>query len=71
MDLILYLVMIVVGFLIGVAVDRYFLKKKYDGNLEVSAKDTSQIFQFEIMTEPEKLQTQKSVTFRVKKVAEE
>lgn len=72
MDLILYYVMLVVVFLAGIALDRYFLHtKRYDGNLEVSEHDTSQIHQLEITTEPEKLQTQKSVVFRVKKVPSE
>ncbi len=44
---------------------------RFDGSLEVSEQDTSQIHRIEITTEPENLQTQEAVTFRVRKVPNE
>ena len=43
-------------------------KKKYDGHLDVSATDTSQIHQLEITTTPEQLADQDSVRFKVRKI---
>lgn len=42
--------------------------QKYDGFLDISEKDTKKIYQLEITTSPEKLQTQKRVVFRVRKI---
>lgn len=42
--------------------------RKYDGFLDVSANDTSQIHRLDITTDPENLKDQKRVVFKVRKV---
>lgn len=66
-------VFIVVALLVGFILGRASKSGKtedrgVDGYLDVSAEDTSKIYQFEINTEPEALRTQKSVTFEVRKI---
>lgn len=61
-----FILTLIVGFVSGLVVSG--VRKKYDGYLDVSEQDTSQIHQLEIMTAPEKLKTQSEVTFKVRKI---
>lgn len=45
-----------------------YTRLRYDGTLLVSEKDTSQIHQLEITTDPEQLKDQDKVIFRVRKI---
>lgn len=44
--------------------------RKYDGYLDVSEQDASQIHQLEIVTPPEKLKDMDVIVFKVRKVVE-
>lgn len=57
------------GVVLGLSSSAYYKSDRpYDGTLEVSKVDSSQIHQLEISTPPEDLQTQDQVTFRVNRV---
>lgn len=57
------------GVILGISTLQYNKSDaRFDGVMEVSKQDTSLIHQFEINTEPEQLQDQDSVLFKVRKV---
>lgn len=66
--MLLFASMAVLGLALVISSNHYALHKKYDGYLDVSQNDTSKIHQLEIITPPEHLETQPSVTFKVRKI---
>lgn len=58
-------VFLIIGVFIGVKVTK---RSSLDGYLDVSAQDTSQIHQLEILTEPDMLRTQDRVILKVRKI---
>lgn len=44
------------------------MRKRFDGYLDVSQRDTSKVYQLDIRTDPDKLRKQKEIILRVRKV---
>lgn len=68
MNLFLVFVLIVLAFVIGFICGVFLRLKNYDGFLDVSQKDASQIHQLEIVTPPDKLANKREIRFKVRKV---
>lgn len=68
MSLFLAIFLIGVAFVSGVLLGKLRNKKNYDGFLDVSQEDASQIHQLEIVTPPDQLANKKEIRFRVRKV---
>lgn len=66
---IIAVISVLLGFGLGCAVTKGLIKKRpADGAIEVSATDTSQIYQFELNIEPEELKEKDAVVFKVRKI---
>jgi hypothetical protein len=64
---------ILAAFFGGFALRTYLSRKKakYDGYLNLSETDASQIFQLQVMTEPEELRTQEIMVLKIRKMPAE
>jgi hypothetical protein len=62
------IVSLLFGTILGLVVRR--MRGKYDGYLDVSARNTSQIYQLDITTDPSNLRNQKFVVFKVRKISD-
>lgn len=60
-----FIVTFLLGLIVGYAVKSLTSKKRYDGVLEISARDSSKIYQLQIDVEPEMLADQNSILFKV------
>lgn len=67
---VLGIILFILGVVVGHAL-KSLKNKRYDGYLDVSEQNTSQIHQLEITTEPEELKTQASITLKVRKIPSE
>lgn len=69
--MVVYVVLLVVGVIVGFVIGRLSLPKtRYDGTLDISQKDSSKIHQLEITTDPEDLGEKAKIVLKVRKVSE-